>query len=328
MWGNWQGWAISAVMALVTGGVFYTLATPQPESSPAGLLADAYKPIELPMKQDLDRLIPKPTKPADAGMLYRQAMIRFQNNPKAFDDPIHARPEDLTALQLLLEAADCSRMTLFESRPADLVTYSNSEPQLEAVRKIANAGNTIGLGLILDGKLDEARKYFVAVFALGRHLFDERVSWGELNAGLTLMSDAARNLGRLSDENHQGGLGDSYRKFQEEIEKYRLGLEENVASPLTNPVESYASKFAGDIFAIARDPGVERVWRVAAILHLGRYRWNVADDRKGDQIWAVRELRVLDNSIDSRNRDPVILTAIHAAIGLSVEQQRMNAAAQ
>jgi hypothetical protein len=328
MWGNWQGWLISAVMVVVTGGVFYKLATPQPESSPEGLLADAYKPIELPMKQDVDRLIPKPSKLADAGMLYQQAMIRFRNVPKAFDDPIHAKPEDLTALGLLLEAADCSRMTLFESRPAELVTYANSEPQLEAIRKIANAGNTIGLGLILDGKLDEAKKYFVAVFVLGRHLFDERVSWGELNAGLTLMSDAARNLGRLSDENHQGGMGDSYRKFKDEIEKYRLGLEETIASPLTNPVESYASKYAGDIFAIARDPSVERVWRVAAILHLGRYRWNVADDRRGDQVWAVRELRMLDNSIDPKNRDPVILTAIHAAMDLTVEQQRMNAAAQ
>ncbi|HSZ59584.1 MAG TPA: hypothetical protein VK797_28330 [Tepidisphaeraceae bacterium] len=327
MWGNWQGWVISAVMVLVTGGVFYRLANPEPESSPQGLLQDAYEPIALPVTADLDRLIPKPTRTTDAGMLYRQALIRFKTNPNAFDDPIHASPTDLSALDLLLEAADSSRMTLFESTPQELVTYNNAQPELEALRKIGNAGNTIGLGLTNDGKLDEAKKYFLATFMLGRHLFDERLSWGELNLGLTMMSDAVRNLGRLADENHQG-LGDSFRKVQDEIEKYRLKLEEKVASPLTNPVESYASQYAGDIFAIAKDPGVERVWRVAAIMHLGRYRWNVADDRRGDQVWAVRELRVLDNSLDPRNRDPVISTAIRAALDLTVEQQRMNAVAQ
>jgi hypothetical protein len=328
MWGNWQGWVISALMVLVTGGVFYRLANPEPESSPQGLLPDAYQPIVLAKAEDVDRLIPKPTRSTDAGMLYRQAVIRFQANPKAFDDPIHANPADLTAIDLLLEAADASPMTLFESRPQELVTYNNGEPELEALRKIANAANTIGLGLILDGKLDEAKKYFLAAFALGRHLFDERISWGEMNLGLMIVGDAAHNLGKLADENHQGGLGDSYRKLQDDIEKYRLKLEEKVASPLTNPVESYASKYAGDIFAIAKDPSVQRVWRVAAILHLGRYRWNVADDRKGDQVWAVRELRMLDNSLDSRNRDPAILVAIQAALNLTVEQQRTNAAAQ
>jgi hypothetical protein len=328
MWGNWQGWVISALIVLVTGGVFYRLANPEPESSPQGLLPDAYQPIVLPKAQDVDRLIPKPTRSTDAGMLYGQAVIRFKANPKAFDDPIHASPADLSAIDLILEAADASRMTLFELRPGELVTYNNGQPELDALRKIANAANTIGLGLTLDGKLDEAKKFFLAAFTLGRHLFDERVSWGELNLGLMIMSEAVRNLGRLADEGHQGGLGDSYRKLQDEIEKYRLNLEEKVASPLTNPVESYASKYAGDIFAIAKDPSVERVWRVAAILHLGRYRWNVADDRKGDQVWAVRELRMLDNSLDSRNRDPVILVAIQAALNLTVEQQRTNAAAQ
>lgn len=328
MWGNWQGWVISAVMVLVSGGVFYKLANPQPESSPQGLLAEAYEPIALPLAADLDKLIPRPTRATDAGMLYRQALIRFRANPQPFDDPIHAKAGELSALDLLLEAADASRMTLFESRPQELVTYNNGQAELDALRKIGGAANTIGLGLTNDGKLEDAKKYFLAAFTLGRHLFDERVSWGELNLGLTLMSDAGRNLGRLADENHEGGLGDSFRKVQDEIEKYRLKLEEKVASPLTNPVESYASQYAGDIFAIAKDPRVERVWRVAAILHLGRYRWNVADDRKGDQVWAERELHVLDNGLDPRNRDPVILVAIHAAMDLTVEQQRMNAGAQ
>ena len=105
-------------------------------------------------------------------------------------------------------------------------------------------------------------------------------------------------------------------------------LQETVASPLSNPVESYGSKYAGDVFSIAKDTSVERVWRVLAIMHLGRYRWNVADDRKGDQFWADRELSILASSLDSKNADLTILTAIHAAQGLTVEQQRISAAAQ
>lgn len=322
MWGNWQGWSISALMVLVTTTVFYRLANPPPESSPTGLLKDAYSEIKLPF--DPKQVAPVGTRNADAGSLYRRAILRYRENTKPYDDPIHAKAGDLSSLPLFLEAGDCSRMTLFESNPKQLVNYSNGSADLEAIFKIADAANTIGLGFVVDGKLDEAKPYFISVFSLGQHLFDERVTWREMKSGMSVMSNAIRNLARVADEAHDSARGDLLRKDQEALDRYRDTLEENLASPLNNPVESYASKYAGDIFVIAKDTNVERMWRVSAILHLGRYRWNVADDRRGDQVWAMRELRAMENSVDPKNSDAVILAAIHAALEMTLEQQRMS----
>src|SRR5579871_4167819 len=122
-----------------------------------------------------------------------------------------------------------------------------------------------------------------------------------MGAGIGMMSDAARNLGKLADKENDGAKGSVLAHLQEALDKYRTELQEKVASPLINPVESYAGKYSGDIFAIAKDTSVERVWRVHAILHLGRYRWNVADGHRGDQVWGRRVLNMLKNSFDMAN---------------------------
>ena len=318
MWGNALGWMISAVMAATTAAVFYSISTPQVESKPMGLISGAYQPIALSMPAAL----PSGGRDCEAGALYRQAIIHYLNAPKPYEDPLHARAGELSAINLVLQATDCGRMNLFESRPQQLVNYGTAQPELDALLKLGEAANTLGLGLLVDNKPDAARAYFMAAFALGRQLFQERVAWRELSAGLTLMSEAAQNLAKLADQTQEGARADVLRKFQEQADKMRTSLQETVASPLSNPVESYASKYAGDIFAIAMNPSVERAWRVQAILHLGRYRWNVADDRRGDQAWAERELKSLETSLDPKNADPVILTAVHEAQNLTLEEQR------
>ena len=326
MWGNLQGWVISALMLIGSGAMFYHLATPPVESQPTRLIPLALEEIRLPMDDKL--VYPAAINTRDAGSSYRQAVIRYQENPKTYLDPIHSKLEDLSALPLLLDGRECGRMSLYEKKPQELVNYDLEHPSLNALANIANASNTIGLGLMLDEKYDAARPYFEATFACGRHLFNERVTWQEMSAGMRMMSDGTQNLAKLADRTQQGAKADVYRKFQDELDKYYTTLQTNVFEPLANPVESYGSKYAGDIFYIAKDTSVERVWRVLAIMHLGRYRWNVADDRKGDQFWANRELYYLDNSLDSKNSDSAIQTAIRAAQGLTVEQQRISAAAQ
>jgi len=326
MWGNWQGWVISVLLLIGSGAEFYHLATPPAESQATNLIPQALDPIELPL--GARDVMPQVTSSRDAGSSYRQAVLRYQENPKPYLDPVHAKTEELSALPLLLDGRDCGRMNLFENKPQELVNYDIEHPSLDALANITNAANTVGLGLMLDEKYDAAKPYFEASFAAGRHLFTERVTWQEMSLGLSMMSDGAQNLAKLADRTHEGGRADVLRKFQDNVDKYRISLQETVASPLGNPVESYASKYAGDIFAIAKDTRVERVWRVLAIMHLGRYRWNVADDRKGDQFWAERELAILSNSLDPKNADPTILTAIRAAQGLTVEQQRISAAGQ
>jgi hypothetical protein len=312
---------ISVVLLGTAGGMFYHLAVPPSESQPGHLIPDAVL-RNLTLPPEADTLFPPGRRDADAGSLYSQALIHFKANPKAYDDAIHSSPADLAALQYLHQAADCRRMVLFESHPQQVVNYDSEQPELSAFIKMADAADTIGLGALLDGKPNLASDQFTSVFAMGRHFYEERVTWREMSAGLGMMSDAAQNLAKVADRANDGAKANVLRHLQEALDKYRANLQETIASPLMNPVESYAAKYSGDIFAIARDTSVERVWRVHAILHLGRYHWNVADDHRGDQVWARRVLHQLKNSIDSSNGDAVIQTAIEAAENLTVEQQR------
>lgn len=327
MWGNAQGWLISAVMLLATIALMFRISVPQGEAQPQGLIPAAYQAIELPMEAKL--IMPAGKLDGDAGQLYRQALIQYQAKPRPYDDPLHASPSDLSALQLLIQATDLSRMDLFESHPQLLINYNNEQPEIDALMKMADAASTVGLGYTVDDKPEKAVPCFRAVFALGRRLFDERVTWREMSAGLSIMAEAARGMAKLADQTREGARGDVLRKFQAETDAYRTKLQETVASPLSNPVETYAGKYAGDVFAVAKNPDVARVWRVQAILHLGRYRWNVSDEHRGDQAWAERELTLLEGSLDPKNADPVIITAIHAARSLTLEQQRLtNSSAQ
>jgi hypothetical protein len=72
---------------------------------------------------------------------------------------------------------------------------------------------------------------------------------------------------------------------------------------------------AGDVFHIARS-AKDRMWRVEAILKLGRMRYNAA--RLADQQAATRALEEL-----SDDADPVIRAAANAARNLTVQEYRM-----
>jgi hypothetical protein len=320
MWGNAPGWAISAVMVLATAGMLYYLSLPPEVSKPAGLIPLAYKPVELPANPGA--VLPPGTKDCDAGDLYRQAIDLYLKDPKPYTDAVRANPQDLVAVQLVLNARDCGRMRLFVATPQEVINYNNDQPQLEALVKLGDAANSVGLGLRLDKRGAEARTYFEAAFALGRRLYDERVCWRELAAGLSLMSESGQNLAKLADESRDGSRVDVLRHFNDSTIQYEQKLQEEVASPLSNPVEqTYGGKYAGDVFAVANNPSVDRVWRVEAILHIGRYRFNAADGHRGDQLAADHELQQLEQNTGP---DLVLHTAIRAAQHLTLEQQRMT----
>ena len=211
MWGNLQGWVISAILLIASGAMFYHLATPPVESQPTNLIPLAHEEIQLPMEAKL--VMPSAVNTRDAGSSYRQAVLRYQENPKPYLDPIHAKLEELSALPLLLDGRDCGRMKLYEGKPQELVNYDLEHPSLNALANITNAANTIGLGLMLDEKYDAARPYFEATFAAGLHLFTERVTWQEMSVGMGMMSDGAQNLAKLADRTQEGAKAVVLRKF-------------------------------------------------------------------------------------------------------------------
>jgi hypothetical protein len=227
---------------------------------------------------------------------------------------------------MILKGAGCSRLHLFDANPKQAISYG-SKPWIDAVMSLGQATDDAGLRLRKDHP-DEAQKYYAAAFEFGRKLFEERVSWDEASKGLSIMSMSAEAMAAMADMRHDAKRVDAYHKFAQETNQYHTTLQEKVASPLGNPVESYGAPYAGDVFAAAKDVTVERPWRVEAILHLGHYRWDVTSTNKGDQTWAPRELDNLDKSINLKNQDVVIKTAVQAAQNLTLDQQHLTGGGQ
>jgi hypothetical protein len=77
------------------------------------------------------------------------------------------------------------------------------------------------------------------------------------------------------------------------------------------------AEHSGDVFAIAKD-SQERMWRVEAILQLGRLRYNAASG--ADQRAANRMLKKMAEN----ETDPIIRAAAKAAAELTIEKYRMQ----
>jgi len=320
MWGNLQGWLISAVMFLAAVGMLVVIAMPEQESSPAGLVPLAYKPIALPVSADTVR--PTGTNGCDAGDAYREAIELYLQNPSVYADAARVQVLRLPAVTKIKEAADCAGMRLFEKDPRKFINYDSKKAWIDALMALGQATNDVGLQF-RDSDPKTAKEYYEAGFVLGRNLFQERATWDELNKGLSIMTMSSGALTKLSDMAGDSARVDVLQKFDDQVQAYHSDIQEKVAAPLGNPVESYSSKYAGDIFAVAKSPAVERCWRVTAILHMGHYRWNVADDRKGDQKWAPKELKLLENS-----SDPAIHIAAEVATNLTLDEQHMTGSGQ
>jgi len=320
MWGNLQGWLISALMLLAAVGMLVVIALPEQESSPSGLVPLAFKPIALPVSSDT--VLPVGTSACDAGDLYREAIDLYLQDPKVYEDAARVDPAKLPAVAKVKQAVDCAGMRLFDKDPKQFINYNAKNAWIDALMALGQATNDVGLQF-RESEPKKAKEYYDAAFVLGRNLFQERATWEELNKGLSIMTMSTSAMTWLSDKAADSARVDVLQKFTDQVQAYHGDLQEKVASPLGNPVESYASKYAGDIFAAAKSPSVERCWRTTAILHLGHYRWNVAEDRKGDQKWAPKELKILE-----ANSDPAIHTAADAAMNLTVEEQRMTGSGQ
>lgn len=317
MFGNLQGWIISAVMLLATVGMLVIMAQPPKESAWRNAVPLAFKPIGLPVPAETVQ--PLPTGDCNAAEFYKDAIARYLDDPKPYHEAARTDISSLPAVEQIVKGANCSRMHLFDTDFAQAVGYGK-KPWIEAVAALGQATNDAGLRL-RGSHPDEALKYYQAAFEFGRKLFEERVTWDEASKGLSIMTASAEAMTKLADMKKDGARVDQLQKFAQQVNQYHTDLQDKVASPLGNPIESYGAQYAGDVFAVAKNPSLERAWRIEAILHLGHYRWNVADGNKGDQIWAPRELDALDKGAS----DPAVKAAAQAAQNLTLDQQRLTA---
>ncbi len=322
MWGNTTGWLISAALGALMSWLLYVVAMPPSPTAPtnAAIMMVAQKKVTLPVPADT---VAKPGNgDGDAGSFYRKAIDDYQLTRRTYENfktrPTSVPVKDLTALDDILKARDCQNCNLFLSKPSDIINYESDQPALDALFDVGNICCTLGK-LYTNEKFnkktqpDKARQLWEAAFILGVNMYNERLTWAELVDGHGLMAAAGENLRKYyTDIKKDPARADAIQAFLDAESSYQQKL--NDAFKIIGGVdEGFSGPYAGDIFAIANNEAADRMWRVEAIKHIGRYRFNSAT--MGDQLTSRK---VVTKLLDDPN--PVIKAAANAAHDLTVEK--------
>ena len=323
MWGNKLGWGISGLIVILMVGLLALINAAGTVSPPSAFSANANNMAALELPVD-PKVVITMSEPCDAADLYKQAIADYEVNSMRYERFITptagldlGEGASLKGVQLLLKARNCANMTWFTNAPEKVIT-SDQKPEIEALRSIGRVTNNIGLLMKMAGRDAEAQQYHEAVFALGAKLYAERVAWAEMQLALEMLSTAATSLSSLAEK-----TGDTNR--QAEMDDFRqqyLEYNEDRIKPVLKVISSIDQKVirthTGDIFEIANRSN-EKMWRVEAILKLGRMKYDVggSSGRFGDQMGAKRYIKSRLN-----DPDPMIKRAANAAKELTIEQYR------
>ena len=324
MWGNSLGWGISALIVLMVGGWVYLIERGSSLTPTTAFSANPanFEPLRVPeLPQSL-----MPPSGADAGPLYRSAIDLYLQDRATYsnfaalgtlDSPLAKK---LAGMEPLAEAANYGSMSLFTDKPSEIVNYSLNKPSLEALETLGRVCvDRLALLNQRAGRREEAIKYYRAGFMLGRHLANERVSHAELALGLQLLGKTAPMLAKLSGETGNPVAAAAYRDFDAQRIAFAKSLE-----PTLRIVQSVDARtvgtHTGDLFELARR-SKERMWRVEALLALGRVRhFAGAGGTAANQRAAMALLR----DVAEHDDDYVVRTAAGAARNLTVEEHRMQ----
>jgi hypothetical protein len=316
MWGNALGWTISAaIVALTAAGIVWLernlsdLTPPTEFSNHSSNL----NPLEMPVP--VHELIPD-AGPADAADLYRQAIAEYERDSDRYDRFIvtgrsSADASDLAAVEMIIRATGSSRINLFAPMPREIVKFGD-KPQLNAIRAVGKSANRAGALLSYEKNTESAIRHHRAAFALGARLLDERLILDELLAGLEMMSEASAGIAAAGGQSETANLFTEYRTSAIAYQEARIKPAQRVITSIDPGV---IATHSGDVFHAARH-APERMWRVEAILKLGRLRFSAA--RLADQRGADRVLAELAD-----DPDPVVRAAVDAARSLTLEEYRM-----
>jgi hypothetical protein len=323
MLGNLRGWIFSAVIALLFGAIIFTQGRPGTVSTSRGELVKLTAATKLPA--DPKPLVADGTQDCDAGDLYRQAIDDYRANPHEYERVLRIQgpqfrqaAQELKGVQFILDAAKCSKMDLYASKPREVANYERGRPGLDALQTMGQVVNRLAASL---AKEDPARAhaYAEALFLLGRRLYEERVVFQEYTAGVDLMANAANTMAKqtLAEDKSRA---EQMAEFVKNVENYtgenftRLWT---AVSGLEEPGKML--NWTGDIFELAKDPNVDPMWRTEAALKLGRMRW-MGSVRAADQKGASRTLRQL---ADDPSAPLSVRVAAAAGRDLTVEKFRM-----
>jgi hypothetical protein len=323
MWGNSLGWTISAALVVLCGAWLYIIANASKQTPPTDFSRDERNFAALALPAPPSEAFPPAKTGIDATSLYRQAIELYLGDRTTYDDFARRGKLDspdvakLQAIDLLVEAAPAREVKLFTSTPAEIVSYKRDKIPLDALKTLGQVCiDRLGLLNQRAGKSDEAMKYYQAGIALGWNLAIERLTYEELALGMELIAKSSAGMARLE----RNGLSAALREF----DRQRIDYQRDHLDPTLRITRAFDAKIVGertgDVFELAKR-SQERMWRVEAILALGRVRHFAgeggtrANQASADVI--VRDLAVNDP-------DPIIRTAAAAARDLTIEEHRMQ----
>ena len=329
MWGNQQGWIISAVLAVLMGWMIWTFGQVEAMAAPSGQFTNLEEPIQLPIAP-ADIMPGVMTEDRDAGDTYRQAIKLYREDRKPYDKFEVVRLADakkLSALELLLQASSAKRAKIFIDKPQTLVNYSFPWPELDAIFNLGQIANSVGHYYVVSPKNaneELAMQYLQASFSLGAKLYEERLVHAEMMNGIKLMQGAVDSLRELAKRKGDTAREQQLKQFGDQTNAYYVAKVQKLYEKVVTGSPMELSKHSGDVFALAmKNP--DRMWRTEAILKVGRYKYEKGGT-PGDQVWATRMLedpKRLGITDFAEDPDPAVRAAGIAAKGLTVEQFRM-----
>jgi hypothetical protein len=322
MFGNALGWFISAMLVTATAaGLLYIDRANRPTPADAfGVDPANSSLLSLPAPT---LVAPRMVEARDGAMEYRRAIEVVVADLDRFES--FARSGTLSTLSRIepelkiLEAAGASEAAaIFGGYRDELINFDNVKPPLQALDALGRAALR---GAMVEREVDRdrAKRILESVFALGFHLFQERLTYEQLDLGMRLMAESAAGLKQLAKEDANVAAEEQISQF----DTARLALAKQKLLPIAARIRTMDSATvaanAGNVVVWARNKGADRVWRIEATMALGRMRYAVGTTgTRGDQNLASRALAALGS-----DSDPAVATAAKRAAELTVEQYRL-----
>lgn len=316
--GNRTGWSLAVVvLAIEAAALTYALSLDRP-TPPTELSTrpEATGPLTFAVEP---RTLLDPTEAgADAAATYRALADAYAAEPYAIDRFLRTRDRatlpSLTFVGPMIEAT-----TRRASSPlVEFAGYDADPPRLAALQAVGRATTVAGL-LSLRDDPKRARACYDAAYSLGLRLVEERSSWRSFFAGVELMSTAAAARAELSEKANDAADASKCRAFADALRDRVRDQWLPLFEAIDTRREPLIATHAGDVVAIAANANADRLFRTAAILKLGRMRFNLGDPPRPANRPAVE--RALE-SLEEREPDQILKRAVTLARTLSVEQFR------
>ena len=321
MWGNRLGWTISACLILATVTILWLIAHSSIRTPPTEFSSDERNFAKLNVPEPPK--IPGGTN-SGAGGSYRAAIAAYLQDRALYEDFAamgklnSPKVAQLSAIDQIVAATGTggAQQEIFAAHPREVIGYESNKPAIEAL-------SVLGCVLIdrlallnqREGKVEDAKKFAYAGASLGEALSRERLCWDEFSIGQELLAKSATVLSKMPDDDAAAwqAFDDQRATFYSEFLDPRIrfirSIDPNIVGTRT-----------GDVFELAKR-SQERMWRVEAILALGRVRYFTGTSRSAaDQRAALAVVK----RIAAEDPDPIIRAAAEAARDLTAEQYRMQ----